>query len=400
MASRTRRKRGRDPKTGHVDSFYDRRLRFEVVLRPLGLAEAFGRLPRKFQELFWRFKMPDLVMEYESGVPGGAPGRALRKAVEDGVREATVEVEGAKLAVRNFLSVMGGMNVMLNVIAEQTDVVPVLKEFVDFALPRVRQGLTDYVKPSLLALYHAVIGPVVAHSRLDSKILTVHLENGSNARGKEQTRLVFRSTDAQSRRISLEGADRPAYRVGTSLSGGDVTWITWPGDRLGRWEAEYPVFVQSHALRQLAQRVNLPGVVPYLQAWMAESLENPTIVERRPGGTFLVEFRIQEHRVGYLVTKLVENVVVVRTFLFLTMESTPEARKLERRLKLTRRDLEWLGLNDLSAFTRSDLRDDAQLRTLLTDCGCGHLLDMEKDELATTPRPLAAELRQYVRLAA
>ena len=79
MAQRKRAKGRRDPKSGHVDPFYDRRKRFESLLRPLGLAERFARMPRKFQELFWRFKMPDLAFDFPPEVSRGPLGKALGK---------------------------------------------------------------------------------------------------------------------------------------------------------------------------------------------------------------------------------------------------------------------------------------------------------------------------------
>lgn len=400
MAQRNSQKRRRDPKSGHLDPYYDRRRKFEAILRPLGLAESFARMPRKVQELFWRFKLPDLALEFRAELVRGTAGRALRKAVETGVRGATVEFDGVTLPIRTFLSVTGGLNLMLNALLAQSDVLPPVKAFVDLALPRIQKCLTDHLNRSLVALHQAVIGPVAAHSRVDGRILTVNLESECNGRGRLETRLVFRSSEAQVRRVSLDGADRPVYRVGRATAGPEVKWIAWPGASIGRKPSECPVFVQSHALRQLAQRVNLPEAAPYLQAWLADSLEYPLIVERRRDGTLLVEYRIQEHRLGYLVAKPVEDMVVVRTFLFLTMAPTPEARQLERRLKLTRRDVEWLGLNDLTAFTKTDLREDEQLTRLLGQCGCGHLLEMKPDDLAASPRPLAAELRQYVGMAA
>ena len=59
-----------------------------------------------------------------------------------------------------------------------------------------------------------------------------------------------------------------------------------------------------------------------------------------------------------------------------------------------------LGLNDLAAFTKSDLRGDEELRRLLGECGCGHLLEIEAGDFAASPRAIAAELRQYVGMAA
>ncbi|HMO27454.1 MAG TPA: hypothetical protein PKB10_14430, partial [Tepidisphaeraceae bacterium] len=129
------------------------------------------------------------------------------------------------------------------------------------------------------------------------------------------------------------------------------------------------------------------------------------IVARAPGGDLLVAYEVMGMRLGYLVVSVRERMVVVRTFLFLTMRNTPEGRELAKRLKLTRDEMEYLRLHELSRFTRTDLKDDAELRRIFKHCGCGHLFKLAEDEDAMTPgtsevRPFAAELREYVRLAA
>jgi hypothetical protein len=132
---------------------------------------------------------------------------------------------------------------------------------------------------------------------------------------------------------------------------------------------------------------------------LAESLSDPRIVERE-GQDLLVEYRLKQHRMGYLVVTALEDVAVVRTFKFLTMDRTPEARMLEERLRLTRRDVDWLGLHELTAFTQTDLRQDTVLRELMEACGCGHLFELDHVDYAPEPKAYAAEVRRYLRIAA
>lgn len=119
----------------------------------------------------------------------------------------------------------------------------------------------------------------------------------------------------------------------------------------------------------------------------------------------LVEFRIKEHRLGYLiVTPLKEQgVVVVRTFKFLTMKNTPESRLLKRHMRLEQLDIDHLRLNDLAVFTQTDVRTDPLLRRKLESCGCGHLFKIAEGDdwdLSPQPKPFAAEVRRYLRLSA
>jgi hypothetical protein len=79
-------------------------------------------------------------------------------------------------------------------------------------------------------------------------------------------------------------------------------------------------------------------------------------------------------KVGYLVATVVRNVILIRTFLFLTMDGTPEGTKLYQRLGLRRAAKTLLKLDDLTTFMDTDIAADVELTSLLNECGCSHLL--------------------------
>src|SRR6185295_2958171 len=62
------RRSGRDS-SGHVDPYFQRRKRYQTVLRTLGLDESFMRMPRLMQELFFKFKSPDGQIEFDDSFP-------------------------------------------------------------------------------------------------------------------------------------------------------------------------------------------------------------------------------------------------------------------------------------------------------------------------------------------
>ena len=395
---------------GHVDPYAKRRQRYEAVLRPLGLWDLFAAMPRRVQELFWQRKIPDPVLQFDRAVPSGAEHRATRRAIEDGFADATVDVGGVMLTARDFLSVVAGCTLVVRHSAPAglaTEVVRFLNE----AAPVLGRCYDDHLLPALQSVWRGVVGPVYAHSRHDTRLLTARLDySPPTPTGKVGVAVVVSAVRPQVTAARLDGAVRPMYRVRVGVGGGGdgAEWVSWTGRQLGHGDpaARYPVYVQSHALRQLRDRANLPGATPYLEAWLGESLADPRVVERQGRDDLLVEFRVDVHRLGYLVVTPLPELVAVRTFKFLTMERTPEARALERHLRLTRRDVDWLGLHELSAFTRTDLRSDPVLRPLLEACGCGHLFELAAAQasaagpLAAPPTPLAAEVRRYVRLAA
>ena len=382
-----RRPRRRSP-SGHLDPLHRRRRRFEDTLGPLGLWEPFAAMPRWAQDLFLKRKIPDPTLEFDPSAD--AEGREMRPALEAALRGATVEVAGREMPVRDFIGIVAGC--LATVRHSNCDAAPEsARRFVREAGPVLERHHDDFMPAAAASMYDAVTAPLLARSRTDGRVLGARLESRPTDGGKVAVTLVVVAARPQVRRVALDGRPRRVFRVGDCDWQQGVRWVEWEDGR--------PVFVQSHALRQLRRRVDLPAVGPYLEAWLAHSLAKPVVVERQAGGDLLVEFRLMDRRVGYLVATPTPEAVVVRTFLFLTMAPSPEARRLERRLRLGRHDAGWLGLHELSSFTRSDLGQDATLRPLMEACGCGHLFDLDASD-AAAPRALAAEVKRYLRLAA
>jgi len=388
-----------------MDPFYARRRRFEAALRPLALDGLFAALPRYLKEGYWKEKLPDPALVFDDTVPNGREHEPMRAAVEAGFRNAKIHIFDEEMSVREFIAVLMGLK---NAVA-QTERLPKMPEpiaqFFDQAPPILDYCHDTFMPEAAMALFMAANVPCTAHSRLDTRLLTTRLTSEPEPSGKIAVRVIISAAEPQVRHVSLDGSPRPMYRVANSCNPNGVKWLSWNGAQLGNGDADakYPVYVQSHALRQLHQRVNLPAAAPYLQSWLAASLEQPKIVERQQGGDLLVEYRIRENRLGYLVVTPMADLVAVRTFKFLTMEHTPEARLLQKQLRLTRRDIDWLRLDELTAFTQTDLCDDLVLRSMLEACGCGHLFSISEEGetiYAPKPKPFAADLRRYLRMAA
>lgn len=210
------------------------------------------------------------------------------------------------------------------------------------------------------------------------------------------------------------GGSRPMHRVGTANGWNGIEWAAWSRAVLkGHWPEElgiaagarWPVYVQSHALKQLRDQLDVYALADWAEHWPHQSLARPKIVSRLSGDKLLVDYEVQEQRLGYPVVTADSGWVGVRTFLFLTVAQTPEGKLLEKRLKLTRDEVSYWRPHEMSRLTHKDLKDDPELRPLFSECGCGHLFELAQDEHALVPSaqaitPSAAELKQYVGVAA
>jgi hypothetical protein len=161
------------------------------------------------------------------------------------------------------------------------------------------------------------------------------------------------------------------------------------------------VFLQSHALKNLRERIPVAGWSPgLLDFWAYESLRNPNLVQTGPA-EWLVVFHVDGIRLGYFTAVEVDGRILVTTFLFLTMRGTPQGMLIRELLGLRADQVEWLRMDSLPYFTRSDVAQDGELRKVLTICGCGHLFDIiEPEAREITLSGKAQETRRHIGLPA
>jgi hypothetical protein len=333
------------------------------------------------------------------GVADRDEAELIQREVRRGLAAATLDLgDGRSLPLAEFLAVARPLPWALAAVPAQ-HVAPgqapyllharqAAEEFFRAHWGRAQEGLA-------MALYRACL----RLSRIDTRLLTFQGKEELTPRGLPVMRITLTAERPEQARVALDGATRAAFRCGGP--GGVVEWVSWRSGDLGLPGAgrDLPVYVQHHTLRRLHERLGTAaGPRYFLEHFLWRSLSEPRVVERR-GDDHWVEYRVGGRRLGYLVARLLEDKVVVLTFLFLTMQGTPEARLLFEKLRLRRADIEYNRLDRLDYFQNSDLADDPVLVELLAECGCGHLLapaDVgDQSDLITG---VASELRRFLGL--
>lgn len=236
--------------------------------------------------------------------------------------------------------------------------------------------------------------------------LTIHVEQ--DGRRRFVVRFEVCAEPRRERSVNTADGPRPAYGCGLPVGNQGFAWVEWARSLVGGSDQDppLPVYVQGHALDRLYRHPER-GRLRVIQDgdWivhrnMALSLREPEVVPM-PGhpGKYLAAFRLGDHKVGYLVVRPVDGVALVETFLFLTMNGTPEGDALWRQLRLARPDKEFLELDRFQTFLQTDVRFDPDLVRILGECGCGHLFQV----FGELPRECCAsgyadEMRKYLGL--
>ena len=150
---------------------------------------------------------------------------------------------------------------------------------------------------------------------------------------------------------------------------------------------KFDVYFQDHAVQRLAER--LPGVRPSAVIFALAGRQffwkgNNVFIGYPPG----------DQRLGYFVGNIIGNKIVIRTFKFLTMNGTPEAKLLWQKLRLEKNLMHKYKFDDLATFTSSDMKNHPELRDILSDCGCGHLLTADEVQQRGVARAFADYLQK------
>ncbi|MBI4726776.1 hypothetical protein HY768_06080 [candidate division TA06 bacterium] len=206
-------------------------------------------------------------------------------------------------------------------------------------------------------------------------------------------------------RAVFDGIPRPASRACWAFCGSGIVKAVLQPSQLGVRgsfaDLPHEVFVQSHALQRLEERIDgVPtGLLHYS---LFQSLQQPKAINDGQGN-ILVEYRIFNAKAGYLIADIKDGRVVIRTFLFVTNNGTPEGKRLEEVCGLGRLDKQYLALDKLSTFMAADVAGNAGLQELFRQAGCECLWDLKEKvgPLCTVSgQAPAALLEQYLGLKA
>jgi hypothetical protein len=267
----------------------------------------------------------------------------------------------------------------------------------------------DYADSVLSALGCQLNDLVDEHLRIGEHLVWFKIERNTKYTSRRAYRLIL-GRKQQKPFILPISEGRKAFPCERTSGCTGPRQVKWKPCELGIGvlERELPVYVGKHAIDRLRERIPMPPKYhAALHNMLYESLDTPRLLPTESAGEFLVEAGRPERKVGYFRVLVSDQFVFVETFLFLTMQGTPEARCLRQKLGLTRTDIERFKLDDYYTLTHSDLSEDPELRHALAECGCDHLIHLRDEpdrlswltphgdalrrQLGLLPRPAPAE---------
>ena len=176
--------------------------------------------------------------------------------------------------------------------------------------------------------------------------------------------------------VTIDNILRPVYRVGYAVQIDGLRWAKVKGEQLFPFRNEadvavdYPVFVQSHALERIKERL-FP--IPFYEDLLAFAFEKGEI-SLGPGGKLFFSVMHADCKLGYLVTSFTGREIIVQSFLFITHTGTSEGDSLNERLRVKTYSKKYFGLDSLCNYITTDICVDPFFRSVLIECGCSDLI--------------------------
>jgi hypothetical protein len=136
------------------------------------------------------------------------------------------------------------------------------------------------------------------------------------------------------------------------------------------------VYIQQHAINRLMERTCCP-FPHWIFAYLTYAMLKPTII-RLSKDRFLFEYHVVDIKIGYLVVQKIEGDLLIRTFLFITHNGTPEGRKLEELTGLQKEDKKYLSIDNLQSLANSDIEQNETIRDIFLKAGFAPLLELCK----------------------
>ena len=189
--------------------------------------------------------------------------------------------------------------------------------------------------------------------------------------------VVVKQYPHEKKKFSIEGHVRPAFRVGWTFKTDEFEWLYMLPAELGITslpeDRPIPVYIQDHAIRRIFERIDCILANALISAIYSSLRDCVTIKDK---GKCLIEYRILDVKVGYLSAVMTEGNLVIRTFLFLTFNGTPEGKRLEEYIGLTMLDTKYLKMDKLSSFMTGKLKENEKLRSIFERVDCLHLVEL------------------------
>ncbi|MBN2595933.1 MAG: hypothetical protein JXR82_04015 [Marinifilaceae bacterium] len=181
------------------------------------------------------------------------------------------------------------------------------------------------------------------------------------------------------RSIAIEGKRRPIIQFGWPIANGGIWYFKIRSDEIKAIykgeKKELEVYIQSHAIMRFEERTK-PLSLLACRLFMANVFRNFKVVHVKDGKIFLPLY-YGHVKIGYFVAAIIDEKVIIKTFLFITHRSTPEGHLLEKVSGLGKKDISYWRFDSVSSFLSNPPKEDSLIKKIMQEAGIHQLFDLK-----------------------
>ncbi len=363
------RKRKCSPKPTEMQGKKEFKRKLLRLLRASGLENAYYLIPSKVIEGMYKIRFRSVRIEPASN---NIPSRILKgtkKHLDDLLKEKKITIVegGDEIALKDYLCIAPSFVYFIT----QNEQCPKRELLLEKFAHLIKVVEEEHIPTEMLIYCSWLISTNICRINHRFYWFEYHPEFRNN---QMYDCLYMHSSEAEKININLNKIGRKVFRVGYPVAEEGVEWVSVTRTGLGI-EGPYAdcpveVYIQTHAFNRLKERIDCVGA-SLLHFYLFASLNDLKV--QRVNGHILIEYRLKDYKVGYLVFDLKKDKLVLKTFLFITMDGTPEGEKLREMWGIQAIDKKYLEIDRLSTFVLSDIKDNQELRDQFILSGCEDL---------------------------
>lgn len=371
------------------------------LLEAIGARDALKYIPEREKERLYLFRFRDHKVKYAGSVPGlpAKPIEVVQKILDDYMHSTQFSFPGSdlKFSYAEYFSLALTLEFWADSLNEKyvpqkQNLLATLQPLIDFNTDK--ENIVETGFDQLLEMLGATFS---AHPYRVMTYFTIESEIRSKPRPFNRYVVRLNAVRAEVKVVKYPGYKRTFYAY-ISTSKGPI----FPKIKAGlivpdspTSEMEVALYTQPHVFDRLRERVDCFDA-PVLKLLMDTSILEPETCVLSEGHALLT-FSVFGYKLGYFVVELVDGVAVIKTFLFLTNDGTPEGKRLQKNLGLSKLDKAYICLDKLSTFVHSDLRNDPLICGILKESGCDLLLHIDPKVLEVGIRKAASIDAEHIR---
>ncbi|NLL12231.1 MAG: hypothetical protein GX267_02395 [Fibrobacter sp.] len=376
----------RKAKKSEIMSFRNHRPHlYKKIFTSIGEIDTYYKLQkRRYLNGIMRMQLPDISVELHHSTKGHPRHLEIAKNIEKSLKKNRFQSKNFKIPVS--INAIFTTFLPLHMLAKKNSdhKLEWIKQFFD----RIQLIFKEDIVQICYEFFVAIDEPIAPVSDFRSTLFYFTIDVGHNDEEKPFIKINLKAERAQLKEFTIANCNRKAFRVGYLKGSSRLEWpcITLNGK-------EYPVFIQSHAIEALEKRVDCFDFNISMY-FIAKSIEKNDMVTF--SGSNLLGYYWFDIKLGYFVCCFVSGCLLIKTFLFITMDGTPEGEKINEKFGLEKKGKRYLDIDKLSSFLHTDLESDARIKELFSELGIGQLFEIEKDDAVVEKKQRAEELKRIL----